>query len=353
MQKYLFQRGKILVKDGRNKLEFFLFKLIQPVYRRVFKSDVAFLYCDHPVITAFLIRLKARMNITIHFLQPHEDFSAYRKVIVPNGQWPIVKAASDRIPDHKKVYCEVGFFPQNRNLYFDDKGVHGHSSLRDITLPRLEPSERAELEDFKGYYTSQNYIRLRWDTVSDNTQNDSAKQASSTYQKPFIFVPLQLESDTAFDLCPFDSNQQVIETIERYLPNKRIIFKVHPWDRSPMYRVSEGNVILPSSNKDLQQLLVQSEAVVSCNSTVMLEALIYGKKCASLGIGFTTNHNVSLECHLDPDKLTRLDSWEPGQEAVDSFLFKLLQKQINIEFWKSAKERDKLLHWLKLYDVIP
>jgi hypothetical protein len=350
MQIHFVQSGNILLKGWRNNLISVLFNCIQPVYRKICKSDVAYIYCKHPVLSPFLIRLKTKLGINIHFRHPDADFSGYRKVIVPNGKWPNIRAACERIPEDKKVYCEVGFFPQNHNVYFDDEGVHGHSSIRNIDLPKLDTSQKERLEAFKSDYTSRNYIRLRWDTV--NNEERGSEETFPAYEQPFVFVPLQLESDTAFDLCPFDTNQELIDAIEHMLPAKRIIFKVHPRDRQSRYKVSDNNVLLPRENKDLQKLLKLSDIVVNCNSTVMLEALLYDKKCASLGIGFATNHNVSLECHAELDNLKNIELWEPDEDKADSFLFHLLEKQISIEFWKSDDEQRKLLDWLKRYDVI-
>ena len=157
MKKNLVQRGILFLKDRQNWLLFSLFKLIQPVYRRLFPSDVAYLYYDHPVITPFIIRMQPKAGIRIHLLKPEEDFSQYRKVIVPNGMWPAIKEQAERIPETKKVYCEVGFFPQNRNLYFDDKGVHGHSSIRDVSLPQLTTPQKESLDEFKRFYTKNNF----------------------------------------------------------------------------------------------------------------------------------------------------------------------------------------------------
>ena len=161
-----------------------------------------------------------------------------------------------------------------------------------------------------------------------------------------------MESDTAFDLCPFDSNQEVINAIERELPGRHIIFKVHPWDKESTYSVGSSSTLLSFENTDLRQLLIHADIVVTCNSTVMLEALLFGKKCASLGTGFSTNHHVSLECESDIGKLGDIDNWEADQDVVDSFLFCLLEKQIGIDFWKSEKETRKLIHWLSHYDII-
>lgn len=350
MRDNLPQRLAIALKDWHHRLLFTVFLAAQPIYRKLFRSDVAYLYCDHPVLTPFIIRMTTKLGINVHLLKPGEDFSGYRKILIPNGKWPEVAAAADDIPPEKRVYCEVGFFPQNRNVYFDDRGVHGHSSVRDITLAPLSAREKTALESFRQFYTGRNYTKLRWDTVE--LQDIGSVSTDDEYREPFVFVPLQLESDTAFELCPFPSNQAMIDAIEYVLPYKRIIFKVHPWDDQARYRVHERNLLLPYTNRDLRQLLLRAESVVNCNSTVMLEAMLYGKKCASLGIGFATNHHISLECHEDINLLTELDQWVPDDDRVDSFLFHLLRKQVNINFWKSPEQVEKLNYWMKQYGVL-
>ena len=140
------------LKNRRNRLLFKIVTVLQPLYQALFKSDVAYIYCIHPVITPFLINLKLHLGVTIHFLQPGSDFSRYRKVIVPNGMWPNIKPTADKIPESKKVYCEVAFFPQNHNVYFDDKGIHGFSSVLNAELEDLTEESRERLESFKSYY---------------------------------------------------------------------------------------------------------------------------------------------------------------------------------------------------------
>lgn len=337
MKQNLPSRIRLLLKDYQHRLLFGLISGLQPVYRKLFPSNVAYIFCDHPVLTPFIIKLNTKLRVRVHLLKADEDFSSYAKVIVPNGMWSHIRGATERIPPAKRVYCEVGFFPQNRNVYLDEKGVHGNSSIRDSALVPLNPAQKQELQDFRDFYVEQNYVKLRWDTVPSKGNTDT-----NAYRAPFVFIPLQLESDTAFQLCPFDSNQDMISAIEQALPDKHLIFKVHPWDDKSSYRVSARNRLLPHTNTDLKALIQQCESVVNCNSTVMLEALLFGKKCASLGTGFATNHHVALECQDDMQLLAKFDHWKPDQDKVDSFLYLLISRQMSIEFWKDAVETQKL-----------
>ncbi|QFU74469.1 hypothetical protein EY643_01695 [Halioglobus maricola] len=342
---------KVRLRGLRLKFTFWYAVKKQPFYRRWRPSDIGFLYFQHPVITPFLVNISKRLQLPIHFLQPGEDCTPYRKIIIPNGMWPEIRAATEAIPLHKRVYCEVGFFPQNKNVYFDDVGVHGRSSVRQANLHPLKANEAEKLAKFREFYTAHNFIKVRWDTVVD--QNTKAATDQVVGQSDFIFVPLQLETDTAFELCPFDDNQQMIDAIEGFLPGEKIIFKLHPLDKNTRNTVADKNILLAPENRDLRFLLIHAKSVISSNSTVMLEALLYGKKCASLGTGFNTGHHVSLECQDDTSRLTELNEWEADTDKVDQFLYFLLTKQISTNFWETNEETDKLVQWLKQYQVLP
>jgi len=316
----------------------------------VSKPDVAFMQVEHPIILPFILNIKLRLGLNIHFIKPDGDFSNYRKVIIPNGMWPDIREASSRIAKHKRVYCEVGFFPQNANVYMDPKGAHGHSSFRELDLEPLSEAQRKELEDFRAFYLARDFVRIKWNTV--DISQYSEELSNSRYDFDFVFVPLQLESDTAFDLCPFENNQQIISYVEDVLPTDTLIFKIHPLDSEPNYNVKRQNTLLPSSNRDLKLLISSCSAVVGSNSTVILEALLAGKKCATYGVGFSTNHNITLECHDELEKLSQLNSWEPDEEKVDRFIYSLIARQIPIDFYQRQQDRDKLIFWLKEYDLI-
>jgi hypothetical protein len=343
-------RIKLLPKEIRNILYIWAVRLFRNVHQTFSKSDIAYMYVEHPVILPFILKVRRHIGINIHIVKPGEDFSRYRKVIIPNGLWPKVKSATDAIALDKRVYCEIGFFPQARNVYFDSQGVHGHSSIRHADLSKLTDDVTARVAAFRDNYAGRNYVRVKWDSVElDGNITDESAQV---YGKNFVFVPLQLERDTAFELCPFRNNQEIVEYVEQALPGEKIIFKVHPLDVDSEYHVSAKNLLLPASNRDLKSLIVQSKAVVGSNSTVILEALMLRKKCATYGVGFTTNHNVTLECHEDLERLSTLDSWQPDLQKIDAFLSLLLSKQISVDFQMSKYETEKLIRIFREHKII-
>lgn len=343
-------RRRLLGAELRNKIVYVLVKYLRRVYNTVYKSKIAFMYVEHPVLLPFIVNLKLHFGITIHFVKPGENFSAYDRVIIPNGQWDNVRIATNGIPENKRVYLEIGFFPQTKNVYFDPKGVHGHSSLRDIALAPLTTTEQEELELLRADFAKTDFVRIKWDSI--DISHASAGNDRNDYNFDFVFVPLQLERDTAFELCPFNDNQEIVSHIESSLPGKKIIFKPHPLDTNPLYQVSATNIMLPTSNKDLRTLITSCSAVVASNSTVILESLLLEKKCATLGVGFTTNHDIVLECHENLGLLAKIDEWNPPKEKIDSFLYALFQRQIPIDFYESSRERSRVLEQLKDFNIV-
>lgn len=344
-------RIKLLPRELRNIAMMLRTRLLRRLHRTLTRADVAYMYIEHPVILPFILDIRRHLGVNIHLVSAGEDFSAYRKVIVPNGLWPEVRAATQSLAQGQPLYCEIGFLPQTRNVYFDPLGVHGHSSIRHLQLTPLAPHEKESLEHFRRSYISRDYVRVKWDSL--DLAGSSSKSGESAYNFEFYFVPLQLTRDTAFALCPFENNQAVIDFVERTLPDKRIIFKPHPLDENAHYRVRAGNILLPPENKDLRQLLTRCRAVVAANSTVILEALVLRKPCATYGIGFTTNHHVTLECHEKLPKLAAIDTWQPDANRVDSFLWLLLSRQVARDFAHRPLEKEKLASILAEYNVLP
>tara|TARA_R110002110_G_scaffold303525_2_gene517663 strand:+ start:29242 stop:30297 length:1056 start_codon:yes stop_codon:yes gene_type:complete len=335
-------RYQLLSKEVRNVLTIWLLKALEPIKARYSNADIAFMFVEHPVILPFMVRLRSKLGLQMDFVKPSGDFSKYRKTIVPNGLWPSVRKAAASIPEAKKVYCEIGFLPQTKNVYFDARGVHGHSSIRQQQLAPLSKSQSEDIARFKKHYGNQNFVRVKWDSINIEKPVETSASAAG-FSTPFVFVPLQLETDTAFALCPFDRNQQIIDYVEETLPHLHIVFKMHPLDKNPPYSVSRSNTLLETDNTQLRKLITECDFLVASNSTVILEALVFNKKCATFGIGLTTNHNVTLECHDDLDRLQQISDWQPEQERIDSFLHLLLSAQVSTDFHLNSEETERAI----------
>ncbi len=338
---------RAFVKARATRIGLWLHRHIAPI---ISARRIAVVTVGHPVLDYFFLNLSLRKRLPLHFVTPMENCEPYEHLIIPNGQWESVEHLQDKYRDKHLIFCEVGFFPQNNTVYFDSEGVHAKSSFRHATIPPATPEQLNRLAIFREQFLKENYIRHRWASV--RSQAEPGSETLTATSRPYILVPLQLESDTAFNFCPFDSNQEIISALESFFPQRRLIFKPHPLDNDAQYTVREGNSLLGVDNRDLAYLIKHAEYIVGCNSNVLLESLLAGKKCAAFGEGIFSGHQVVMECHDQPSRLAEIDDFLPCRSHIDSFLVSILDTQISIEFWRNQEESEKLSRKLELLKLV-
>jgi hypothetical protein len=172
-------------------------------------------------------------------------------------------------------FAECGFFPQKDYYYFDRCGINVASQLRHDELEWLPKNYPEIVAQFRERYFS---------VVSEPSQQD------------YIFVPLQLESDSNVQSNSRFTRgmQEFIDYIEVLYPNDKIRFKAHPLDNhKAKYVLSRGTWV----EDDSLTLIKGARLVHGINSTVLFEAALYGVPVKAEG-----------ECLLNffPERLTAL-----------------------------------------------
>tara|TARA_B100000029_G_scaffold512833_1_gene610596 strand:- start:1822 stop:3057 length:1236 start_codon:yes stop_codon:yes gene_type:complete len=116
---------------------------------------------------------------------------------------------------------------------------------------------------------------------------DKEKQ-SFAFKDGFIFFPMQVSTDTQVVLNSDYDNYQVIDYLVQTekLP---IVIKPHPYECETkkilnVLRKYKGRVFF--SNENTYKLIDRSEYVVTINSTVGMEAMLFGKKVKFMGRTF-------------------------------------------------------------------
>ena len=164
---------------------------------------------------------------------------------------------------HKKmIYGELGFFDHYNTLYFDFSGVNGKS---------------------------ENLIQKLPDTYDEVIYQSLLKKYHKLrkFNEPFIFVPLQDETDTQITkYSPFKKMQEVLDYVYTLYGNTgiKILYKKHP--KYNCHIVNDGRFI--EVTDDIHHYLPYAEMVVGINSNALLEALIYHNRVMTLGIGITS-----------------------------------------------------------------
>lgn len=237
-----------------------------------------------------------------------------------------VKAARDL--GRKVIFMENGFFPQT--LVLDEKGVNAANSLAGKTADfyRAVRTAPAKLSQLKGTKLVPRKLREKF-------------RGKEKVQLPpkYFFLPFQVHTDTQVLLNSprirnmYELTDTVYRAVEAFNRKNQedywLVIKEHPSDYKRIdytdlkEKYQKEKVVfvttMPSS-----ELIQESQAVITINSTVGLEALLKGKPVITLGKAF---YNVDgMVCHCAD--LSRLDevlaralAGEIDRELVDKFLY--------------------------------
>lgn len=201
-------------------------------------------------------------------------------IIMWNGYAPWTYAAMKWLKKrYPMLHMERGWLPQKDHLYMaDDLAPHSKFIMG---LPEVIPTDHSGIERLKQIYKP---------SLTDHTLPEK-----------FIFVPAQLDEDTSIVISSplFKTCDSFIGALRHYIPDVPIIVKNHPVapnkSRPPNVTVYDG----PLSSLDL---CAQATVVAGITSTVLTEALVYGKPVASFG------YNVGMQSHIKGSWCDHLDN---------------------------------------------
>lgn len=143
----------------------------------------------------------------------------------------------------------------------------------------------------------------------------------------YIFIPLQVNTDTQILIhSDFKDMQEFISLVEKEFYSLEsdisLVFKIHPMEQGIVeYRFDSRSLVV---NSDTNELVKNSECVVTINSTVGFEAIEKHKKVLVLGEAFFKIDGISV-CSSKKsfkDELVRVldGSIELDNEAIEAFV---------------------------------
>lgn len=167
----------------------------------------------------------------------------------------------------KIVYGELGFLNHyGRTCYFDLSGVN--CRISSIGKP---------IEDADSYDAAL-HERLFLENLKPRL-----------VMEPYIFVPLQVESDTQITkYSPFKTMDQLLEYVSDIFAqdDRKILYKQHPHLRANVRSYDKFVEV----SEDVHHYIPYADVVVGINSTVLVETLLYHDRIISLGAGVTSKH---------------------------------------------------------------
>ena len=212
--------------------------------------------------------------------------------------------------NHRRVYIENGFFPNT--LQIDRRGVNAANSL---------PRE------------AEYYLNLPSYGVQDlptKVQVRRLKVSYPTIELPndYIFLPFQIPSDQQIRvhsrwIRTMDDFMDLIISFGTKYPDKNFVIKEHPSFRQSIIgkKPLRKNIFFANGNST-EELIKNSRLIITLNSTVGIEALLFSKPVITLAdacynIDGLTRHASSIE------KLNEFildEGWLPDERLRIQFL---------------------------------
>lgn len=231
------------------------------------------------------------------------------KIFFHNGIHPMYKEVlvrlKKRFPLIPIVYSELGWYPQQDNIYFDEWGTNGMSKLANESFEEFCDCDFPEFKQ------------------------------ESKINGNHVLVITQLENDTnvIVNSKRFKSMENFVSYVLNELEEENIIIKTHPLDNDKeRFEKFNSDRVRVIHEGDLSELIENSKAVIGINSTVLLEALKYETNIYMFGDYLLNNKKVVIECGID-DSIRELwtDKYYSNRIAKDLVIQEFKNRQINIK----------------------
>lgn len=226
------------------------------------------------------------------------------------------------------LYFELGTLPNTTTV--DAKGVNFNNSL---------PRDRLFYDRYiiPNNYTGPKSLIAR--------QPVKAAELNSQLPPKYIFCPFQVHNDTQILLnSPWVRNMfdfyQLIESAIPFLPdNYSFVVKEHPSDKVsyPELHLKNEKIVFANGN-DTECLINQSEAVLTVNSTVGIEALMLGTPVITVGDAFYNIDGLVTHCNHQ-DELNEVIS-KTNKPSIDADLVNKFIAYLDCEYLVKGKHKN-------------
>lgn len=274
---------------------------------RIFRSSiVSQLYLSYTILHARILWAAFEDAFAKY---PSAAVLIHNGFLVPHS----ILAAVAKKAGRPHCFLEGGFFPNT--FQCDRLGINFDSSL-----PR-SPDFYRNLELLPNETTLPDTLVTRKTKIKDG--------GIAEFPEGFIFVPFQVPSDMQIlALSPWIRDMQhlysVVVKLANRFPNRNFVIKEHPsFPLSIRTEVEAHPRVIFANQESTQKLIERSEAVITINSTVGLEAMLLQKKIITLGEAHYDIEGLVLRARND-DALAaafeRLGQWTFDVELRQKFL---------------------------------
>ena len=265
-----------------------------------------------------IVKVYFKILSYINYFRFFKYVSKYDRIYLWSGlkfEQMIIKEIA-KLYNKQIFYFENGFLP-NR-IVIDEKGVNFYNSV---------PRE-------KNFYCNYNFIKeLPSKLVPRLPINKGFKSHDGNINLPskFIFAPFQVDYDSQIILfSPWIKNMRefffILKSIAEEL-NINIVFKEHPSSKKnyeDLKKIAmESNFIYFANNYPTQELIEKSQGIITINSSIGIESLLFNKKVITLGKAFYNIEGIVKHASSKEEVIIILKSfnkWVLDEKLIKKFL---------------------------------
>ncbi len=278
----------------------------------------------------YILQLQSNAIILISYHIIREENPDF--IILWNGKkfHQAIVAEVAKVLEKRVVYFENGLLPDTTQMDF--QGVNFSNSV---------PRDRRFYENL--YFDSRCQLPEK---LFPRKSVYRYIHTTDSLPEKYIFVPFQVVYDTQIiQHSPWISDMYDLYHILEEVSQKLKIFfviKQHPSDRVASYDdLSAKSRFILFSDEPTQTLIEKAEAVVTINSTVGIEALLFHKKVIVLGEAFYSINGIVKQANdigVFIDILSKLDLWHVETKLIEKFLKYLYCRYLIPKSWKEPDE---------------
>jgi len=242
-------------------------------------------------------------------------------------------------------YCQLllALRPEGCGTFFFENGLLPNTTTLDSKGVNYRNSVPRNADFYRAYRAPEGAGEQRLELIPRASRNKKFEPVN--LPERYVFIPFQDDRDTQVRLfSPWISDMRQLFALGKRLAdecNLTVVFKEHPSSREhyPELHAQTNEHLLFANGNPTQELIENSEFVVTLNSTVGLESLLLGTPVMTLGQAF---FNIpGLVAHADSagemlELARRFPQWALEPQVRQGFLHYLTAEYCIQGSWRTA-----------------
>lgn len=242
-------------------------------------------------------------------------------------------------------YCQLllALRPADCGTFFFENGLLPDTTTLDAKGVNYRNSVPRESAFYRAYRAPVGASEASLELIPRPSRNKKLEPVS--LPERYVFIPFQDDRDTQVRLfSPWIADMRQLFALGKRLADEcglTVVFKEHPSSREryPELHAQAHERLLFANGNPTQELIQNSEFVVTINSTVGLESLLLGKPVMTLGQAFFNIPGLVEHAESDSEMLDlakRFPQWSLEPQVREGFLRYLAAEYCIKGGWRDA-----------------